>query len=381
MDLNGSPSRVKQFRPALAMAAFGAVLDDDNLLRAICEFGDADFLRTARFVSSRTRTFASVVIHERLRDFRVVEAAASGSSDQHLKDMVSYECLWVGYADFLARKLSVYDTVAADELPGELTEGGFEEIHRTVRDVHLKRYENAILPAVLCETCPATQMQQIVLFIAALRAEGLTGPHVILTSAPTDWQRVFEKIAPSIPLIVNEGTPWERKNKAHQRNCAWLSSYALAMKDMQNQNLRDLFFTSPAIFLDQGLMELRRGWKKNSPTWKLYHALTTKTKNWVHFLGNHASATSLTDEEAKWFMCGAQLRAIVGAAPDYEVSHFYNLLRCFGVGKRDAPQFVNTLAHAMLQRMVVASPVFHFHETTGTAGTAGSSGAGGRGQC
>jgi hypothetical protein len=227
-------------------------------------------------------------------------------------------------------------------------------------------------------------MQQVVLYIAVLRAARTPGPYFIITTATSDWQQAFESIAPTLPVIVNEGTPTDRWNNVIQSRLVarssfvWLSSYPLAIKD--TSRLANFFKTTagPSIaFFDQGHVELRRGWRLNSPTWKLYSLFEQGMECAIHFLGSHASAQIFEDAELDWLLRKTMNGRLADDIPDLRVNDLYDTLRGFGVGKRDAPIFVQPLVRSVLQRCVRSCASFHFHETQEAAGAASSSGADG----
>ena len=354
------------------MAAFRAVLDDDDLLRVICSVSDAAFLSTARSVSGRLRAFATTEIHTRLPHCELPEGVAS------------FKARYDGVHKFLQTKCAELTvTVADNKMPSEIV-GDLDEALVNVREKHVRLYESGLVPAMLCEPCSVARMQQAVVWIALLRDQQVTGPHVIVTPGPAEWQAVFEMIAPSIPLIVNEGTPNERWNKLATQsqlgqgpasNFVWISSYSLAVKDMANLNKFLKVSRSSVRFtiFDQGDVELRRGWKKNSPTWKLYHLMVLNGRPAVPsgFILSGRAFTEFKYSDVEWALDAICENMFDG---ELKVSSFYGTLRQFGVGKRDAPHFIEPLLSSLRRSMIEVNPRFQCQTIQRAAASATSSG-------
>ena len=337
-----------------APAVLSAVYDDDDLLRCICELGDQNFLRTARVVSNRLREFTAPVIRAQLTVSR------NPKGETYLR---KYHELGA----FLTEKLSNM-TLRATHQPE--IEADQREALIQMRDIYIRRFEGGIAASMICETCPMIRMQHCVLCIAQLRAEGILGPHVIITPSPNEWKRAFEAIAPNIPLIVNEGTPSERWNKlltqsrvaGGNEDFVWISSYALAMKDTSNfaKFLKVCRFKAlSCAILDNGLVELRRGWKQGSATWKLFHNFVLKTPRLTSafILGSQASTNAFDGADIHWLVDALVSRF---AGEDIDLldklckASFYDPLRGFGVGKREAPVFYEPLTNALFRELVEA---------------------------
>ena len=133
-------------------------------------------------------------------------------------------------------------------------------------------------------------------------------------------------------------------------------------------------------------MQLRRGWKKNSPTWKLYMQLTQLEGRYVSggtecaviFLGSQASVRDLNDAEVAWLLERVSLRWLPSdffkRANDIGWSRiFSSTLRGFGVGERDAPQFAGPLIPTVFRRLLEegCGHCIHFHQT-GASGASSS---------
>lgn len=337
------------------MSASAEVLYDDNLLRSICELGDQQFLYSARFASARLRTFATAVIHARFPHCPLPPRLQS-----HLNKVAIHE-------SFMAGKMQGMPLLCAEGKPQAIISDSVVVDHAVVRSTYMKLIEmGAASPVLVCEACPMARMQQAVLTVAMIRDEGINGPFVIVVPQCEPWQQVFATLAPSIPLIVNEGTPSERRNRIASlppaapggyRDFVFLSSYALALKD--NSTGRHLHshiksLGPKVVIFDQGHVHLRRGWRDNLPGHAHYRDLSPSQAlfrnlscNITFVLAEHASACAFSDAEVRWLL--SILLPFVYELPltDECIAHFSQTLRDFGIGRREATQRIDTLVNTL----------------------------------
>jgi hypothetical protein len=323
--------------------ACAAVFDDNNLLRSICEVGDQQFLRTARLISHCFRTVATETISVRLRVFPV-------KVQQKLDNFRAYNQFKTG---------TMNETIARNAGRVGVTANA---PHSFAQYVTLYETGFSAPMVIQDESSPTVRMQRMLSFINHLRCMGVDGPYFIVSSSPTEWQPVIEMTVPDIPLVVNVGSPTDRQNKLAERcpsrdtGFIWLSSYALALKD---SNLLARFFrqarTHPSFTVfDHGHIELRRGWKTSSPTYKLYMTLAARehdAQNFVHDNYNHAflsPAYDSSEAELRFFFeriyPGLELPATKG--------DFMDTVRAYGIGKRDAPLIIDNVLREILPEML-----------------------------
>ena len=321
-----------------------AVLDDDNLLRCICELGDQQYLRAARLVSHRLRTFATTVIYARLSKMRLSKIYPA-----RVEDVLNQIR---GYQRFLNDKISRDPQTTAEANPA----------------IYASRYENGLVnPMVMHEASASSiRMRRAVLFIDHLRRHGVVKPYVIITPDVAEWQQVIETSVPHIPLIVNEGSPAERGSKIMaprplMHDFILLSSYNIALRDTTNFAKIYRKWRLPGfVMFDHGHVELRRGWKKGSPTWKLYNVLTRRIiVGGVAEVPNHAflgTVCDLSPAEVR-FLFERTLSMVFDRLDEVKTA-FVGPIRAFGIGKRDMPQVVDQLLTDIMGEVLFKDPRF-----------------------
>ena len=355
---------------ASTMSLFCDVLDDDNLLRNIIALAPPKALSSARCVSSRLRAFATEEISRRVDiAFDSTEIAAFLSK---LKI----------YCDHVHNRVRMQEETPKPSMTTELVSGPPDW-----RWQH--RVDAGILRTLVCGLRP-NMHALAVQSIALQRAAGIIGPHAIIvpTSSIELWQRTLQELAPSIPVIVNEGSPAERWNKLRAQsrsaggtnvvsNFLWLSTYKLAVKDTTNL-WKFLSATSLAIqsaWLDEGFTELRRGWKPGSPTHKFFSKLMSRSH--VAVLSSSLGALGETDVAGlSWLM--QQLHPTLFRHLDVHVDtlegdrhrdidrdtdlihlgerELESMLCQFGVGHRDAPSIIEPLLRRTCSAVLERSP-------------------------
>ena len=342
-------------------AALAGVFDDDDLLHLICQLGDQEFLRSARFTSKRLRIFATATIRGRFAD------SARPEMDECLKP-------YQKTVKFLKEKMKLC-LHAVHAMSTEIVTEKLVVDPAVVRCNYLSVLEMSLTPAMVCETCPTKRIQQAVLAIAMVRAEGVAGPHVIVAPDVAAWKHAFQTLTPGIPLIVNEGTQAERRNKVMHLKAdgVWLSSYSLALRDNANVASSGTNYAyhiksirPKLLIFDQGLV-LRRGWwKKSSQSRSLFDNLFSsrfsfrKVEPFATFLlGDQASARAFSDDEMHWLLdifargaCKFDKLCAVEEIRNLTSRNLVQVLRGWGVGERDAPGFIDPLLRTVVRELV-----------------------------
>ena len=176
--LNEKSERLLASARAHGTMALAAVLDDDDLLRCICEVGDQQFLRTARLISKRLRTAATDVISVRL-----VSAPPSNVNVELHK--------YRNVHAYIHGKINAHDS--------ELEPVVVEEHHSIAKYVRLFESGCCHPMVVQDDSSPTVRMQRALSFIDHLRSHGILRPFIIITPVPAEWQHAIEMIVPHIP--------------------------------------------------------------------------------------------------------------------------------------------------------------------------------------
>ncbi|EOD04734.1 hypothetical protein EMIHUDRAFT_220877 [Emiliania huxleyi CCMP1516] len=89
------------------------------------------------------------------------------------------------------------------------------------------------------------------------------------------WVSALQQLAPSTRVLVNQGTPTQRKNALLSQPRDYdllLTPYSLAIKD----TLHLCKLRWKVVVWDDGLSELRRGFREGSQTWALHQGVNKR---------------------------------------------------------------------------------------------------------
>ena len=113
---------------------------------------------------------------------------------------------------------------------------------------------------------------------------------------------------------------------------------------------------------DHGHVELRRGWKKGSPTWKLYDALLPPIISpflRTQHMPNHAFLGTARDlSPAELLFLFERTLSFLRGPVDAMKADLIGSIHAFGIGKRDMPQVVDQLLTEIMEEVLFKDPRF-----------------------
>ncbi|EOD16497.1 hypothetical protein EMIHUDRAFT_245039 [Emiliania huxleyi CCMP1516] len=270
---------------AAALSAGEEVLEDDDLLRiilsALAPVGDpssatADALRTAAALSKRWSALVKPITRRYLlsrAEADVLALPTYGIPPGSFAKVMEFASFLNGRRR--GRSCGLPEHIARSAFPESLSvppafAPGVSDATALGATQLITSFECGGIPALVEGDGGA---EKVIACLTHFATKQMVDYLVICPSGRMQlWVSALQQLAPSIRVLVNQGTPTQRKNALLSQPRDYdllLTPYSLAIKD----TLHLCKLRWKVVVWDDGLSELRRGFREGSQTWALHQGV------------------------------------------------------------------------------------------------------------
>ena len=273
---------------AAALSAGEEVLEDDDLLRiilsALAPVGDpssatADALRTAAALSKRWSALVKPITRRYLlsrAEGEVLALPTYGIPPGSFAKVMEFASFLNGRRR--GRSCGLPEHIARSAFPESLSvppafAPGVSDATALGATQLITSFECGGIPALVEGDGGA---EKVIACLTHFATKQMVDYLVICPSGRMQlWVSALQQLAPSIRVLVNQGTPTQRKNALLSQPRDYdllLTPYSLAIKD----TLHLCKLRWKVVVWDDGLSELRRGFREGSQTWALHQGVNKR---------------------------------------------------------------------------------------------------------